>query len=106
MKAQKHTLLIVDDDDDARFLAQHTFQRLGSKYKIQLAASGDEAIAYLKGEGKFADRTKFEFPAYILTDLKMEPGDGFHLLQFIKDNPALSIIPVVMLSSSEDHDDI
>ncbi len=36
----------------------------------------------------------------------MEPGDGFTLLEFLKDHPALSVIPVVMMSSSEDHDDI
>jgi CheY-like chemotaxis protein len=106
MKAQKYTLLIVDDDDNQRFLAKTTFERLATRYKIQLAASGDEAIAYLKGEGAFADRKKFEFPSYILTDLQMSPGDGFHLLEFIKTNPALSIIPVVMLSSSDDADDI
>jgi CheY-like chemotaxis protein len=106
MKAQKHTLLIVDDDEDQRFFFKKTFESLGTKYKLQLAANGDEAIAYIKGQGKFADRTQFEFPSYILTDLQMEPGDGFHVLQFIKENPALSIIPVVMLSSSDDSDDI
>ena len=73
---------------------------------MQLAASGDEAIAYLKGQGKYSDRSQFEFPSYILTDLKMPGGDGFHILQFLKENPALSVIPVVMLSTSEDADDI
>jgi CheY-like chemotaxis protein len=106
MKAQKFTLLIVDDDKNARFLAQHTFESLATRYTVQLAASGDEAIAYLKGEGKFADREEFEFPAYIITDLKMHPGDGFHVLEFLKKHPALSLIPVVMLSSSDDADDI
>lgn len=36
----------------------------------------------------------------------MSPGDGFHVLQFLKENPALSVIPVVMLSTSDDEDDI
>ncbi len=106
VKAQKFTLLIVDDDEDARFLAQRTFESLAATYKVQLASSGNEAIAYLKGEGKFADRKKFEFPSYIITDLQMEPGDGFNVLEFLKDHAALSVIPVVMLSSSGDHDDI
>ena len=106
MKAQKFTLLIVDDDEAHRFLALTTFERVSPTYKIQLAASGEEAIAYLKGTGKFADRKKFEFPSYVITDLKMPSGDGFHLLEFLKNNPALSLIPVVMLSSSDDADDI
>lgn len=106
MKARKFTLLIVDDDEDARYLAQATFEDLATKYTVQVASSGDEAIAYLKGQGKFADRKKFEFPSYILTDLQMAPGDGFHLLEFLKTNPALSVIPVVVLSCSDDPDDI
>lgn len=106
MKAQKFTLLIVDDDEDARFLAKTTFEGLATSYKVQLASNGNEAIAYLKGLGKFADRKRFEFPCYIITDLQMGPGDGFHLLEFLKDHPALSVIPVVMMSSSEDADDI
>ena len=106
MKASKYTLLIVDDDEDQRFFYKQSFEKLGTKYRVQLATSGDEALAYLKGEGKFADRSKFEFPSYILTDLNMKPGDGFAVLEFLKHNPALSVIPVVMLSSSEDHDDI
>ena len=106
MKAQKFTLLIVEDDEDQRFFFQKSFEALGLNYKVQLAASGEEALAYLKGEGKYGDRTKFEFPSYVLTDLKMSPGDGFHVLEFIKETPALSVIPVVMLSSSDDADDI
>src|SRR5262245_61649586 len=100
MKAQKQTLLIVEDDEDQQFFFKKAFESLGTKFELQLAANGYEAIAYLKGEGRFADRKQFEFPSYILTDLKMEPGDGFHVLQFIRDHPALSIIPVVMLSGS------
>jgi CheY-like chemotaxis protein len=106
MKARKFTLLIVDDDENQRFLFQRIFQKLGTKYKVHLACNGNEALAYLKGEGKFADRIQFEFPSYVLTDLKMDPGDGFHILQFLKETPALSVIPVVMLSSSDDPDDI
>ncbi len=106
MKAQKFTLLIVDDDECARLLAQRTFESLATRYKVELASNGNEAIAYLKGEGQFADRKKFEFPSYLVTDLQMAQGDGFTLLEFLKDHPALSVIPVVMLSSSEDADDI
>ena len=106
MKATKYTLLIVDDDEDQRLIFKKTFQALGTKYKVQLAGSGDEAMAYLKGEGKYKDRAKFEFPSYVITDLNMSPGDGFHILDFLKDHPALSVIPVVMLSTSDDPDDI
>lgn len=106
MKAQKFTLLIVDDDEDERTFIERQFKALHAKYKIQTLSSGNEALAYLKGEGKFKDRQRFEFPSYIVTDLAMRDGDGFDILNFLKSNPALSVIPVVMLSSSDDPDDV
>ena len=106
LKTKKHTLLIVDDDATQRFFLEKTFRNLGSKYRVRSAHNGDEALAYLKGEGKYKDRNEFEFPSYVITDLNMSPGDGFLILDFLQRNPALSITPVVMLSSSEDHDDI
>jgi CheY-like chemotaxis protein len=106
MKAQKFTLLIVDDDEHDRFFLERAFQNLGVYYRIHALTDGHEAIQYIKGEGKYQDRTEFEFPSYIITDLKMAPGDGFLLLDYIKKHPTLSIIPVVMLSNSQDPDDI
>jgi CheY-like chemotaxis protein len=106
LKAKKHTLLIVDDDSSQRFFLKKTFKDLGPKYRVRSVGSGNEALAYLKGEGKYSDRAEYEFPSYIMTDLNMAPGDGFLVLDFLKQNPALSVIPVVMLSSSDDPDDI
>jgi CheY-like chemotaxis protein len=106
MKAQKFSLLIVDDDEDDRFFLEKAFHALGPYYQIHTIADGDEGIAYIQGSGKYKNREEFQFPSYIITDLKMSPGNGFDLLNFIKKNPALSIIPVVMLSSSCDPDDI
>ena|SRR5688572_10136648 len=59
------------------------------KYKFQTVSSGNQAIAYLNGEGKFNDRSTFEFPGYIITDLEMRDRDGFAVLDFLKSNPAL-----------------
>ena len=106
LKAQTHTLLLVDDTPDDRFLMEKCFRAFNTAYRIQPLPNGREAIRYLKGEGKYADRATFEFPSYIITDLNMPQGDGFEVLEFLKKNPALSVIPVVMLSSSDEADDI
>src|SRR4051794_3408444 len=98
MKAQKHTLLVIDDDENQRFFMQKQFEALSTNYQVVSLGSGNEAIAYMKGEGKFSNRLLFEFPAYVITDLQMREGDGFHVLQFVKEHPAFSVIPVVMLS--------
>src|SRR4051812_8885975 len=94
MKPCTRTLLIVDGDEDQRFFFKRSFERLSTDYAVQLAGGGKEAIAYLKGEGQFGDRDRFEFPSYIITDLQMPEGDGFDVLDFLKNNPALSVIPV------------
>src|SRR4051794_14784113 len=58
------------------------------------------------GEGKYSDRSKFPYPAFIITDLKMPGWDGFSVLEHIKANPSWAIIPVVVFSASPDPDDI
>ena len=106
VKPQKWTVLVVDDDKDDRFFVSRILKSLNAKYSIHGLGSAKEALAYLNGEGKYSNRKEFEFPSYILTDLKMRPGDGFDLLDFLKQNPAMSVIPVVTLSASDDGDDI
>ena len=106
MKSQRQTILLVDDDENDRFLTQKALQQLDIGCVVQGVTSGDEAIAYLKGLGPFHERSRYQFPGYIITDLNMPDGDGFDLLNFLKDNPQLSIVPVVVFSSSSDADDI
>jgi len=106
MKAQQDTVLIVEDDDDQRLFMELSFRALVTGYAVQGVRSGNEAIAYLKGEGRYSDRAKFTFPSYMITDLKMPDGDGFALLDFIRQNPGMSVIPIIMLSCSDDADDI
>jgi len=68
--------------------------------------SGHEAVAYLKGEGKYSDRDVFGYPDFVLTDLKMPGLDGFAMLEHLKENPESAIIPTVIFSGSQDNDDI
>jgi CheY-like chemotaxis protein len=106
MISKKNTLLIVEDDANDRFFIERAFKKLDARYDIRTLKNGNEALDYIKGEGIYADRTANPFPSYIVTDLKMNPGDGFDLLDYLKQHPALSVIPVVMLSGSNDPDDI
>ena len=68
--------------------------------------SGDEAIAYLSGVGKFGDRETYLYPSFVITDLKMPNGDGFAVLEHFRKHPQWAVIPTVVLSGSEDTDDI
>lgn len=99
-------LLIVDDDDNDRFFLKRAFENLNVGYRIHPLRSGREAVDFIKGEGGYADRKAFPFPTFVLTDLKMPDGDGFDILSYLKQHPELLIVPVVMLSGSDDPDDV
>ena len=106
MKRERHTILLVDDDPNDLLFIGRAFREGGIADPICTASNADEAICYLHGLGKFADRCKFEFPSFIMCDLKMGPGDGFKLLRELKGNPTWAIIPTVIFSDSCDEDDI
>ena len=106
MKPQIKTILVVEDDANDQFLIETAFQQIGSTDTVHLVSNGAEAIAYLCGEGQYADRERFGYPTFIMTDLKMPQVDGFGVLEFLKRNPEWQVIPVVVFSASHDTDDI
>ena len=105
MKKYFATILVAEDNKDDQVLIERAFRSVGVTDPIHLVDDGAEAIAYMMGEGKYADRAKFAYPTFIMTDLKM-PMDGFAVLEFLKGNPEWAVIPTVVLSASRDRDDI
>jgi CheY-like chemotaxis protein len=106
MKKLHPTILVVDDDEDDQYLIKMAFTKIGVTDPIHLVNDGVEAIEYMMGEGKFADRKKYAYPTFILSDLKMPRKDGFAVLEFLKSNPEWAVIPTIIFSSSSDLDDI
>lgn len=106
MKKYHATILVVEDNSSDQLILHEAFKANGVTAPVHTVSSGEEAIAYMKGEGKFSDRQKFSYPTFVLTDLKMPNGDGFTVLEFLKSNPEWKIIPTVVLTASADPDDI
>lgn len=106
MKKYNATILLVDDDIDFLTFVERAFRQNGVTSPIHQVHDGAEAIAYMMGEGKFADRKAYEYPTFVMTDLKMPKADGFAVLMHLKQNPEWAIIPTVVFSSSADLDDI
>lgn len=100
------TILVVEDDPNDQTFILEAFRSIGVESPIRVVSSGSEAIAYLMGEGKYSDRTEYAFPSFIITDLKMRGGSGFSVLEHLQSNPEWSAIPKVVLSSSDDPNDI
>ncbi len=106
MRKARPTILIVEDDPDDQLLMRQGFKKIGVSDPVHCVGDGSEAIAYMMGEGKFADRNQYCYPTFIITDLKMRGADGFAVLEFLKANPEWAVIPTVVFSSSTDLDDI
>ena len=94
-------MLVVEDCDDDAALIRLAFERSGFSNPLQTVGYPDEALRYLKGEGQYGDRGKFPFPALVILDHKL-PGDGWEVLQWVRQQPELAALPVVIFSGSED----
>jgi len=106
MKKYYSTILVVDDDPNDLIFIERAFRAIGVKDPIHTVTGGQEAIAYMMGEGKFSDRRLYAYPTFITTDLKMPGADGFSVLEHLKNNPEWAVIPTVVLTASQDLDDI
>jgi CheY-like chemotaxis protein len=106
VKKYHSTILIVDDDPNDLLLIENAFRGVGVTTPIHALSGGAEAIAYMKGEGKYADRATYAYPSFITTDLKMPGTDGLAVLDHLQKNPLWTGIPTVVLTGSRDADDI
>jgi two-component system, response regulator len=104
MKA-KYILLIEDNPDDV-LLTKRAFEKGNFANPIHVTADGSEAIDFLFAKGKFRDRDVLDVPALILLDLKLPKISGFEVLQMIRGNEATKLVPVVILTSSKEENDI
>ena len=104
---QRVRVLLIDSNRDDQYVEGFALvEVLKAGSTVNTVGSGDEAVAYMIGEGKFADREKFPFPTLIITDLSMEQGDGFDVLEFLAYNPAWSVVPRIIFAGSNNNDDV
>ncbi len=96
------SILIVDDSSDDVLLLKRAFKKSGVANPIHRVKSGSEAIAYLQGISPFEDRNKHPMPSVILLDLQMPEGDGFDVLQWIRNKFPSGGLLVVVLTHVEE----
>jgi len=99
-------ILLVEDEPTNVFFFQHAATKVGITNVVQVARDGREALDYLGGHGGFEDRTKFPLPGIVILDLKLPHATGFEVLQYMRADPWLRSLIVVILSSSASDDDI
>jgi CheY-like chemotaxis protein len=99
-------ILLVDDNPDDIFLTKRAFGRAGIKHVVKSVGGGAETIAYLAGDAPYDDRVKYPLPALVLLDIKMPAINGFEVLRWLRRQPHLAHLCVVMLTSSDDLKDV
>ena len=94
--------LLVEDDDDHAFLVERALNDNHVSNAVDRVADGEQALAYLRQQGEFADKA---LPDVILLDLKLPKVDGHEVLHELKDDAGLRTIPVVVLTTSQAESD-
>ena len=98
-------ILLVEDEPNDVFFMQQAMKKAGVVNPIHVASDGRQAIDYFSGAGKFANRAEFPLPCLVLLDLKLPYVMGLDVLKWIRQQPELPAI-VLILSSSKDQEDI
>jgi len=99
------TILHAEDDQDEAYLLARALRKWPGNYDLQQVQDGDLAIDYLSGRGEFGDRRQYPLPSVLLLDLKMPRRDGFEVLEWLRAQPGLGALPVIVVTSSERPED-
>ena len=104
--SEPSVILLAEDRDDDVHLFLRAFEQSGVTAPIYVVRDGEEAIHYLVGKGKYAARSEYPLPTVLLLDLKMPRVDGFEVLKWVRQQPTLQNLLVLVLTSSEDIRDV
>lgn len=103
---QEKTILLVEDDPDDETLTMRALQKNNLVNRIVVAHDGEEALDILFGPGRERSQTAVLTPALVLLDIKLPKVDGLQVLQVIRTNPHTRLLPVVILTSSNEERDL
>lgn len=102
---EHHVLLVEDDPNDILFM-ERAFRRANIVAPVEVVQDGDAAVNYLLGIGEYADRDRYPFPTLVLLDLKLPRRSGIEVLAWMRQEPFIKRIPVIILTSSKETTDV
>lgn len=103
MTNQQVEILLVEDNEDDRVIIQEVFADMELTAIINTVRDGEEALAYLRREGKYKVA---RVPDVVLLDINMPKKNGFEVLEEMKKDPRLQSLPVIMLTTSHREEDV
>ena len=99
-------ILLVEDNPDDVALTLRALKKNNIANKVVVTRDGEEALEYLTASGRHAERNPSDLPEVILLDLKLPKVSGLDVLRAIRGNPQTRLLPVVVLTSSSEEQDI
>jgi two-component system response regulator len=105
MNNEVEILLVEDNPNDAE-LALRALKENNLANNVIRVCDGEEALEYIFARGKYKTRERMNIPKLILLDLKLPKIDGLELLKLIKADPVMKLIPIVVLTSSNEESDM
>jgi CheY-like chemotaxis protein len=101
-----HNILLAEDDDNDFFFLERAFLRAQVANPLYRVKDGQEAIEYLRGDAPYDDREKYPLPYIMMLDLKMPRKNGFDVISWVREQPGLKRLPIVVLTSSREDPDV
>ena len=99
-------VLLVEDNADDAILLRRALRKSGLRLRLEVVNHGDAAVDYLGNAGAYADRRRHPRPQLVLLDVKLPRRSGHEVLEWVRQQPALDAMPVIVLTSSGEEDDV
>lgn len=103
MSVEPIEILLAEDNDDDVVMIRKTFEQSKIMNMIQVVKDGEEALAYLRREGKYKEA---KLPGMLMLDIKMPKKDGLEVLREVKADPNFRHLPIIMLTTSKREEDV
>src|SRR5512143_4339694 len=102
----KPTILYIEDEESDIFLMRMALKKGQIDVNLKTVRDGESALDYLRGCGAYANRQEYPLPGLVLLDLNIPRVHGLKVLKWIREQPALAALPVVVYTSSEQPQDV
>lgn len=99
------SIFLVEDNPQDEMLILRALRKANVANRVDVARDGQQALDYLFREGEFADREDAELPAVVLLDIGLPRLSGLEVLQRLRADPRTELLPVVILTSSDEERD-
>lgn len=104
--SSQDTILLIEDNPKDVLLMQRAVRKAGIVNPLQVVNDGDTAVLYLSGQAPYNDRNSYPLPVLILLDLKLPRRSGAEVLMWLRQQPGIKRLPVVVLTASQEYIDI